>query len=299
MVYKDQLVGPDVVVLYSETCLPIRTRTLKYIILAWPVCLYRFAIMAACCGQVSQFILWGAVMNFRANLSRDYFVDRQDRYVLFKDSKELADYFADVVDLTLSHSYTLNSDGSTLPPSALAIDPLSSAKGAEMFKASLGKAMKQLMGSDQPLPVDTFLTSKGAEKSLGKATRGSDHQPDPILCSNGAQMSLMGSDEPLPDLTATESSSELDTVVCPLIQMGFCGIRLEEAVTLELLSSLCKDDSLYLASGYFNLPPLYSEALFNGRGTCNILAASPQVSSQQLDIISPVYSSSFNPLPVV
>lgn len=169
----------------------------------------------------------------RANLSRDYFVDRQDRYFLFKDSKELADFFAAVVGLTLSHSFTLNVDGSTTQPSALTADPLKSKRTAEMFKASLRKAIKQLT-----------------------ATTTADRQ--------------------LPQMT---SSPELDTVVYPLIQMGFCGVRQDETVTLELLKSLNKDDSLYLASGYFNLPPLYSKAILNAQGSCNILAASPQVNS--------------------
>lgn len=166
-------------------------------------------------------------------MSRDYFVDRQDRYILFKDCKELADFFADVVNATLSHSFTLNQDGSTTVPSALPFNPLSSRRAAGAFKASLSKAIGQLT-----MPRQT----------------------------------------PASVLTRESSSSELDTVVCPLIQMGFCGIRQDEIATEKLLSSVDGDDSLYLASGYFNLPPVYSNAILRAKGDYKIIAAAPQAS---------------------
>lgn len=159
-------------------------------------------------------------------------MNRHDRYFLFKNSKELADFFAAIIGATISHSFTLNPDGSTSKPAALAVDPLESRKTAGMFKDSLRHAITQ------------------------QTATGTDW----MSCKQ-----------------AMESSPELDTVVFPLIQMGFCGVRQEEAVTLELLRSLDKEDSLYFASGYFNLPPLYSRALLDTEGKCDVLAASPQV----------------------
>ena len=172
---------------------------------------------------------------FRANLSRDYFMNRQDRYILFKDCPNLADFFADIVNATLSHSFTLAVDGSTIHPSALPFDPLSSRKTAKAFKLSLGKAIGQL----------TRQTS-------------------------------------LEMMKEASFSSEFDTIIFPLIQMGFCGIKQDEAVTSQLLGSLGEQDSLRLASGYFNLPPLYSNTILKGRGRCSILAASPQVCLQAI-----------------
>lgn len=166
-----------------------------------------------------------------ANLSCDYFVNRQDRYVLFKDSKELADFFADTVHTTLAHSYTLNAEGSTNIPSAFSVDPLSSRKAARVFKSSLCKAIRNLF---TPSPKKT---------------------PSQF----------------------EEHSSEFDTIVYPLVQIGFCGVRQDETVTERLLSSSKGGDSIYLASGYFNLPPTYSKAILQSKGTFNILAASPQV----------------------
>lgn len=167
----------------------------------------------------------------RANLSEDYFVNRQDRYVLFRDCKELADYFAAVLHTTLAHSFTLNADGSTTRPSALTSDPLSSRHAASEFRASLARALEQLA------------------------------DPCPQQSSEVFQDQL-----------------EPDTVVFPLLQVGFCEIRQDEVVTRRLLSSLGACDTLYLASGYFNLPPAYSEAILGGQGEFSVLAAAPQVS---------------------
>ena len=162
-----------------------------------------------------------------ANLSHDYFVNRQDRYMLFRDCKKLANFFSDVISITMAHSYTLDSQGSTQPPSAISFDPLSSVETANAFKISLRQAMTRLT---QPT---------------------SEH---------------------------LDLSSELDTIVYPLLQMGFCGIRQDETATQRLLSGLGEGEELYLSSGYFNLPPTYSRAILHSQGSCNILAASPQVS---------------------
>ena len=163
---------------------------------------------------------------FRANLSRDYFVDRQDRYFLFENCPNLTDYFADLVNRVAAHSYTLQRDGSTKHPKATSSDPLSSRRTAQLFRTSLASAVRDII---QP---------RGKEVASG---------------------------------------ASLDTVVYPLIQMGYYGIRQDELATQQVLSDIDKSDQVYLASGYFNLPPQYTSAIFKGRGKCHVLAASPQV----------------------
>ena len=68
-----------------------------------------------------------------------------------------------------------------------------------------------------------------------------------------------------------------DTIVYPLVQMGYYGIRQDEIVTQRILQELKSSEQLYLASGYFNLPPVYVDAILQGKGVYSILAASPQV----------------------
>lgn len=74
---------------------------------------------------------------------------------------------------------------------------------------------------------------------------------------------------------------KLDTVVFPLVQMGYYGIQQDELVTRMILDEVKKGETLCLASGYFNLPPQYIEAILRGQGQCSILAASPQVSDNE------------------
>lgn len=45
-----------------------------------------------------------------ANLNRDYFTNRQDRYVLFKDAKGLTDYYSDLVNAISKFSYPVSFD---------------------------------------------------------------------------------------------------------------------------------------------------------------------------------------------
>lgn len=53
---------------------------------------------------------------FRANLSHDYFTNRQDRYVLVKDCKPLADFFEGMIDILCSMSLQLTHSDNTIPP---------------------------------------------------------------------------------------------------------------------------------------------------------------------------------------
>ena len=71
--------------------------------------------------------------------------------------------------------------------------------------------------------------------------------------------------------------TEYDTVVFPLIQMGQYNIKHDERVTQKILADVKLNEHVYLASGYFNLPQVYSEAIINSSGLYNILASSPQV----------------------
>ena len=172
-------------------------------------------------------------------MSRDYFVDRQDRYIWFKNCPELVDFFAKLLNVTTAHSYFLKPDGSTMKPTALQTDPLLSRKTAQEFKYSLEAAIIELVQ-----PIHVYSSSE------------------------------------------TETKTEaLDTVVYPLIQMGQYNIIQDEVVTQLLLQDLKENEKIYLASGYFNLPPQYSQAILTGKGEYNILASSPQVSTSMVSIM--------------
>ena len=68
-----------------------------------------------------------------------------------------------------------------------------------------------------------------------------------------------------------------DTWVVPLVQMFPFGIRQDEFVTRELLSSACQACKLFLASGYFNLTRKYMDIMLKSSAKCEILTAHPTV----------------------
>lgn len=45
-----------------------------------------------------------------ANLSENYFTNRQDRYILFSDCKRMADFFHELVKAVASFSFSLQPD---------------------------------------------------------------------------------------------------------------------------------------------------------------------------------------------
>ncbi|XP_015912988.2 CDP-diacylglycerol--glycerol-3-phosphate 3-phosphatidyltransferase, mitochondrial isoform X2 [Parasteatoda tepidariorum] len=74
-----------------------------------------------------------------ANLSDQYFSNRQDRYVVFNDCKELCDYFDDLVSTISSMSFLLKPDNSVILHSDWNIHP---SEGS--FKEFVTKANKYL-----------------------------------------------------------------------------------------------------------------------------------------------------------
>lgn len=75
----------------------------------------------------------------------------------------------------------------------------------------------------------------------------------------------------------TSQHHDHDTMVYPLVQMGRYGIQQEEEVVVKMLQEASRGDHIHLASGYFNLPHIYMDAMLKSSGTYSILAASPEV----------------------
>ena len=70
------------------------------------------------CADQHTFYLIFAII-FRANLSNDYFTNRQDRYWVIEDSAELCDFFCSVVETISNHSFQLHKDNTvSLSPGA-------------------------------------------------------------------------------------------------------------------------------------------------------------------------------------
>ena len=164
------------------------------------------------------------IHSYRANLSDQYFVNRQDRCMKFLDCSQLADYCANVVKTICDYSFTVTSDGDTSLPKAINFDYLNSISGKQYFISSLQEAMKEVI-QQQSTPWD----------------------------------------------------HACDTIAYPLIQMGQYSIRQEEQVMVKMLQEADDGDHIHLASGYFNLPQIYMDAMLKSSAASSVLAASPEV----------------------
>ena len=194
----------------------------------------------------------------RANLAHDYFTNRQDRYVLFKNSPQLADHFSSLADILCDHSFQIDADNVSHVPTATNTNPLSSLKQTTAYKQSLHNCVSELSRH-------TFQTNN--------------------LCS-GVTDNKMNLDFSWKELCSSIPGA--DTLVFPLLQMGQYGIRQDELVTRHLLSGATEGENVHLATGYFNPPTEYVDAILTSRGRYRLLAAAPEVrakSSTQLPVV--------------
>ena len=174
-----------------------------------------------------------ATFFLRANLSADYFTNRQDRYIEIRNCPQLANYFHGLVSTVRSFSLHLQPDNTTKMSEDFPIHPAKGFDRGKKFKAEAGSR------------VSEYLQRKKEENKF----------------SNSLQ----------------KPNEYCDTWVVPLVQMFPFGIRQDEYVTRELLSSACQACKLFLASGYFNLTRKYMDIMLNSSADCEILTAHPTV----------------------
>jgi CDP-diacylglycerol--glycerol-3-phosphate 3-phosphatidyltransferase len=78
-----------------------------------------------------------------ANLSEDYFTHRQDRYIMFSDSPNLADHFAELAGTISAHSYSVK-PGMSMNPE-LGFDHLASTRNAQKYRKILSDKISKTL----------------------------------------------------------------------------------------------------------------------------------------------------------
>lgn len=76
--------------------------------------------------------------SFSANLSNDYFTNRQDRYFVIEDCKQLCDFYDELVENVGEFSFLLQPDGTTRLNSDTDIHPLKGSTKKFIEKAASG-----------------------------------------------------------------------------------------------------------------------------------------------------------------
>ncbi|KAK7475409.1 hypothetical protein BaRGS_00033359 [Batillaria attramentaria] len=178
-----------------------------------------------------------------ANLSNDYFTNRQDRYMLFNDCKHLADFFHDLTKTVASFSFQLQKDNSLQLHKSWDIHPFRG--DMHQFKWTAKDKINALL--DRQIQMQ--------ERKWRPSKSNTQVTEDP-----------------------SNTAADCDTWVYPLVQMGPMGVINDEHVTLQLLRRPAKDDEILLASGYFNLTDHYMEVILQeSLAKYKLLMASPEV----------------------
>jgi CDP-diacylglycerol--glycerol-3-phosphate 3-phosphatidyltransferase len=195
-----------------------------------------------------------------ANLSNDYFTNRQDRYMEFTNHSPLADYFASLLDTVGSYSFLASATDTTSTNPALNITwPTSNPAPSPLAR---GTSMKEY--KSQAHEAFTSLTRHWNSKSVH------------ALCSS----------LPPPTPSSTPASQVYDTSVRPVLQIGPFSITQETDLVVPTIfrtgNSLATapggaETTIDWTSGYFSVQEAYRERVLDSRSAVRIVAAAPEV----------------------
>ncbi|CAG7730797.1 unnamed protein product [Allacma fusca] len=176
-----------------------------------------------------------------ANLSHDYFTNRQDRYIVVEDCESLANFYDGLINQVSSFSFKLQSDNNLNLSSGWNIHPANG--DHDQFVKEAGGAIRSYYDSycqENNIRLKSFL-----DKSNDLISRG--------------------------------SQSSNDTWIFPLIQMAPLNIGIDNTATCRIFEQAPEESSIKLATGYFNLTSEYVDKIVNkSRAGFDILMAHPE-----------------------
>lgn len=192
----------------------------------------------------------------RANLSGDYFTNRQDRYMEFLAHPPLANYFHNLLKTVASYSYrALASDTSTPHPQMNIVWPDNNPAAS---------------------PIDT--------PALIPDLKLSAHESFTTLTRHWASQPLSSLSAPLPPSNTPHNA--FDTSVRPVLQMGPFNISQETDIVVPAIFRTANSlatapggslTTIDWTSGYFSVQERYKELVLDSKANVRIVAASPEV----------------------
>nr|XP_039273700.1 CDP-diacylglycerol--glycerol-3-phosphate 3-phosphatidyltransferase, mitochondrial-like [Styela clava] len=234
-----------------------------------------------------------------ANLSNDYFVNRQDRYMVFHDCGQLADYFHQLVNTVGMFSFQLvsvtnqkliyNGDHHPFEGDENAFKKAAQESVMALIKRHLaqnaltnvklfqeGIISKTKLGFNNFFQYSTSLLTSISNAALsllgfGKSIIEKNYDSSQISTHEMTQnfISQTTSDK-------QNTNCKFDTWVYPTIQMGLFGIRQDEVVTETLMKTFPKGSTVSFTTGYFNVTDKYCYEVVNNAANYNILLSSPE-----------------------
>lgn len=195
-----------------------------------------------------------------ANLSNDYFTNRQDRYIEFRCHAPLADYFASLLEKASSYSFrALATDTTTEHPAMDIVWPDTNPCTSFLDKPSKIPAFKA-----QAHDAFTELTIRWARKPL----------------------SALSSALPPSSSSRAKDRPRHDTSLRPVLQMGPFDITQETELALPSIFETANclatapggaETKIDWTSGYFSVQERYKDMALSSKARVRMVSASPEV----------------------
>ncbi|KAL7408975.1 hypothetical protein BDY24DRAFT_404847 [Mrakia frigida] len=201
-----------------------------------------------------------------ANLSHDYFTTRQDRYFHFRNASSLTTYLSSLVQLYTQFSYRL------LPTATTTSTPqIRSSSSSPSPSPSSASSHSSHPSSSPPSQTPYSLTWSPSSTSSPQTFQSDASKALTTFQSRWAE-------------DTSVSSNDLDTVVWPVVQVGYLDVREEERAMSDLweeAGELAKDGKgdrplVDMTSGYFAFSEGYKTAVLDSKADVRIVAASPK-----------------------
>lgn len=171
-----------------------------------------------------------------ANLSNDYFVDRQDRYLILKDCKHLCDFYSDLFDQIKDLSFGVNKNGQV--------------------------TFNNKNQSFNPYQGNYFDFCQEFSERIHELYRSYRRE------QNSFDLNKINFEND--DLGQNTSRAYL----IPLVQNGLAGVKYDEVFTNYIISNSPARSDLSLATGYFNLTPNLMDRILNSQAPIQVLTTS-------------------------
>lgn len=193
------------------------------------------------------YVFDNSVLVSGANLSTDYFTNRQDRYVIIEDCEPLATFCEELIGKISDFSLQLQSDGGFVVPDACT-DAGHPYKGDyDRFVTRAGESISEWFSNYRQAHKVQFNEEKSIFESCHK------------------------------ELQLEEDQERADTWIFPSIQMGPFNVRHDSCLTTRFLQSGAPGAKFKFATGYFNLTNDYQNVILNtSQSHFDILSASPK-----------------------
>ncbi|KAG4099882.1 hypothetical protein H8356DRAFT_1037346 [Neocallimastix lanati (nom. inval.)] len=231
-----------------------------------------------------------------ANLSTDYFVNRQDRYVFFGGATSLSDYFYDLANTLTKISYQLAPHHTLIPSGP---DPTTN---PYQFRKTAFHALNSFLtnwyAKTQPLRDQlnehanlNLKELKQKESSLSKESEPNNigHKENNLI-NNGSNNKIeiesrkskekveMKTEQEIPKL-----SKDTDTIIIPMLQMKQLQIQENERL-MDVIMNIIDSNSdywknIFITSGYLNFTNEFKKLLDEIHTDVDILCAAPQANS--------------------